>query len=107
MSVDANNVTRDLFSSVIEKFNGYEVIEKDLAHKEKEDFFPINIVYEPIYDENVPVPCYFTGQTHLACMSYIGRNVKIKEKLGHLTVRQCHYCKKFLCEGQRINEKSY
>ena len=84
-----------------------ELLRPCLARKEKIDFASINIVYEAIYDQNVPVPCYFTGQIHLAYRSYIGRNVKIKGKLGHLTVRQCHYCKKFLCEGQRINEKSY
>ena len=30
-----NEVTRNLCSSVIEKFNGYEMIRQDLAHKEK------------------------------------------------------------------------
>lgn len=87
MSVDANNVTRDLFSSVIEKFNGYEVIEKDLAHKEKEDFFPININYEPIYDENVPVPCFFTDKIHLAYRSYINKKQKGEDKIYHPTVK--------------------
>ena len=73
-----------------------------LARKEKIDFASINIVYKAIYDENVPVPCYFTGQTHLACRSYIGRNVKIKEKFGHLTVRQRHYCKNFFAKGKEL-----
>ena len=41
---------------------------------------PIEIVYEPIYNDNVPVPCYFTDQIHLAYRSYIGRIVKEKEK---------------------------
>ena len=48
---------RDLSSSIIERFNGYEIIKQELAHKEKVEFVPINIIYEPVYDENVPVPC--------------------------------------------------
>ena len=41
---------------------------------------PIAFVYEPIYDDNVPIPCYFMDQIHLAYESDIGRNVKGKEK---------------------------
>ena len=44
---------------------------------------PIEIVYEPIYNDNVPVPCYFTDQIHLAYRGYIGRIVKGKEKKNH------------------------
>ena len=40
---------------------------------------PIAFVYEPIYDDNVPIPCYFMDQIHLAYESYIGRNFKKKK----------------------------
>ena len=86
-----NKVTRDLPSSIIQKFNGYEITKHELARKEKIEFTPINIIYEPIYDENVPVPCYFTDKIHLACRSYIGRYDKEEEQIKHLTVRQCPY----------------
>ena len=41
---------------------------------------PITIAYETIYYDNVPIPCYFMDQIHLAYESDIGRNVKGKEK---------------------------
>ena len=44
-------MTRNLPSCVLEKFNGYETIRNDIANKEKLDFTPINIVYEPSFDE--------------------------------------------------------
>ena len=50
-------MTRDLSSSIIEECNGYEVIKHELAHKEKIEFTPTNIVHELIYDEKVPAPC--------------------------------------------------
>ena len=62
-------MTRDLSSSIIEKLNGYEIIKRELARIEKVEFAPIRIVYEPIYDENVPVPCYFTDQIYLTYRS--------------------------------------
>ena len=61
-----DKVTRDLSSSIIEKFNGYEIIKHELACKEKVELTPIEIVYEPIYDGNVPLSCYFTDKIHLA-----------------------------------------
>ena len=49
-----NKVTRDLSSSVMEKFNGYETIRQKIEHQEKADFALLNKVYEPIYDEHTP-----------------------------------------------------
>ena len=91
-AVGANKITRDFSSSVIEKFNGYETIKTGLSRKEKEDFFPIDIIYDQIFDQNFPVPCYFTDTIHLAYRSYISKTYKREEKIGHSTVRQCHYC---------------
>ena len=95
-------MTRDLSGSVTEKFNGYEIIQHELVRKEKIKFVAINIVYEPIYDENVPVPYYFTDKIHLGYRSYIGRSFKGEKKINHPTVRQCHYCEIFLKKVMKI-----
>lgn len=50
-----NGLTRNLCSCVLEKSNGHEMKEKNICRKEKSDFIPINIVYEPRYDESIPV----------------------------------------------------
>ena len=55
-----HKVTRNLSSSVLGKFNGYETIKNILARQEMREFVPIDIVYELIYDESVPLPCFFT-----------------------------------------------
>ena len=78
-----NKVTRDLSSSVIERFNGYELMRSESAHQERIEFIPFNIVYEPIYDENIPVPCFFTDQIYLAYRSYMGRFQKGKELISN------------------------
>ena len=93
-------ITRNLSSSVLEKFNGYEVIRNSLSSKEREEFVPINVVYESIYDENVPVPCYFTNEIHLAYRSYIGKLDKGNERMTHRTVRQCCYCQNFFSKTE-------
>ena len=64
-----NKITRDLSSSIIENFNGYELIKNDLKGKEKVDFQTIDIVYEPVSNENELVICYFTGNINLAYKS--------------------------------------
>ena len=66
-----NEVIRNLLSSVLEKFNGYEMIRNHLHSEEGAELIQINVVCKPIYDEAVPVPC-FTNEIHLACRSYIG-----------------------------------
>ena len=95
-----NEVTRNLSSSVLEKFNGYEMIRDSLSSMEKAEFIPINVVYEPIYDETVPVPCYFTNEIHLAYRSYVGKFDKENEQISHRTVRQCCYCHNFFAKNE-------
>ena len=53
-----NEVTRNFSSSVVEEFNGYEMIRQNLAYKERIDIIPVDMVYEPSYDENIPVPFF-------------------------------------------------
>ena len=95
-----NEVIRNLSSSVLEKFNGYEMIRNDLSYQEKAEVIPIDVVYEPIYNENVRVPCYFTSEIHLAYRSYVGYFDKEKEQIKNRTVRQCNYCQNFFAKNK-------
>ena len=73
-----NELTRKLSACVLEKFNRYEFIRHNLTRKEKVDFVPINVVYEPSFDGTVPVTCYFTNEIHQAYMLVILTRVKKK-----------------------------
>ena len=42
------------------------MIRKYLSFKEKTEVISINVVYEPNYEETVPVKCCFTNEIHLA-----------------------------------------
>ena len=70
-----NLMTRNFSSSVIKEFNGYEVIKHELAHEEKK-FIPIDIVFEPRYNESFPVLYLSTDEIYLAHRSYIGKMVR-------------------------------
>ena len=72
-TVGKNEVTRNLSSTLLEKFNGYKNIKQKLTRKEKVDFTALKIVYEPTYDENIPIPCFSTSKIHLAYRSYFGQ----------------------------------
>ena len=90
-----NEVNRNLSACVLEKFNGYEIIRNDLSRKENIDFKPINVVYEPSFDEVKPVVCNFFNHIHTAYKSYIGRFDKGKERISNRKIRQCHYCQNY------------
>ena len=66
-----NEIIRNLSACVIEKCNGYETIRNDLARKDKREFKAIDIVYEPSFEKDKPVLCYFTSDIQLAFKSYI------------------------------------
>ena len=62
------------------------MIRQDLHCKERVDITPINMIYEPLFDENIPVPCFFTDQIHLAYKSYVRRFEKGKEHFSDRVV---------------------
>ena len=70
----------------MEKFNGYETIKHVLARQEMREFVPIDIVYKPIFDESVPVSCFFNDKIYSAYRSYIGQMSEGKECIRHTTV---------------------
>ena len=100
-----NGQTSNLSSSVLEKFNGYEMIRNDLSYNEKAEVIPIDVVYEPICNETIPVPCYFTSEVHSAYRSDIGHFDKGKELISNRIVRQCYYCQNFFAKTKEHMKK--
>ena len=92
-------------SWIIEKFNGHEIIKNNLSHQEKIDFRPIDIVYEPSFDESTPVVCNFTPKINLAYKSYMGKMVKGEEKVYNRTIRQCYYCQNYFSKSNEAFQK--
>ena len=45
-----NNTIRGLSSSVIQKFNGYEILKHQLKDQEKQFHEPVDIIYELVND---------------------------------------------------------
>ena len=54
-----NEMKRELSACIIQKFNGYDLLRNHLQHFERQDFIPIDIVYEPTLDTNKPIFCFF------------------------------------------------
>ena len=104
---DKNKTIRNLSSSVIEKFNGYQTVKQELAHKEQIDLELPCIIYNPSYseDENTPVPCFFSDQIHLRYRSHVGKIVNGKEKITHPTSRQCPFCEKCFAKSAEAMKK--
>lgn len=100
-----NEVTRNLSVCIDEKFNGYETIRNYLTRKERIDFQPIDIVYEPCFDETTPVICNFTPKIFTVYKSYVGRFERAKENIRKKIVRQCHYCQNYFAKNEESMQK--
>ena len=81
------------------------MIRQKLERKEKIDLTPIDIVYEPSYDESIPVPYFFTDQFFLAYKSYIGRMDRGKERVSSRAVKQCYFCQDFFAKNEEAMKK--
>ena len=78
------------------------MIRQDLHCKERVDITPINMIYEPLFDENIPVPCFFTDQIHLAYKSYVRRFEKGKSTFQIVLLISVITVKMFLLRTMKL-----
>ena len=81
------------------------MIRQDLSQKERVDTVPIEIVFEPLYEENIPVVCFFNSQIHLTYKSFVGCFEKGKEHVWNRVVKQCYYCENFFTKSNEAMKK--
>ena len=79
---------RDLSSSVVGKFNGYNIIGVEFSKKLRQTFRPTDIIYKPVKRSDEIINCYFSEKLNQAfCVSF-NEGTKIK----HCTAWQCYFC---------------
>ena len=70
-----NETIKSTSSCIRNKFNGFNAAATYLENKIKRDLHPIDIIYEPVRNQNDVIKCYFSTDIKLA---YRGRAPKIK-----------------------------
>ena len=100
-----NETKRELSTCAIEKFNGYEFVRNHLQYREKRDFVPINIVYEPVLDEKKQNLCFFAPSTHLAYHTSIEKSRGGEKKMIQNTAKQRHYCYNYFVKSEEKMKK--
>lgn len=72
---------KELSTCVIRKFNGYELLRNHLNSKERKDFIPIDVAYEPSLNENKPILCYYAPKIYLGFHTTVENREKDKRFL--------------------------
>ena len=78
---EKNEVRKELSACVIQKFNGYELLRNYLNSDEKQNYIPIDIVYEPTLDDEKPIACFFAPDVSLAFNCKIKKSRRGKREL--------------------------
>ena len=60
-----NEMKKELSACAIQTFNGYELLRNHLNIGERQDYVPINIVYEPTLDIKKLIFCFYASFIHL------------------------------------------
>ena len=97
---DKRKIIREVSSCVKEKFNGFLIVRVDFDNEIQKNFSPIDIVYEPVKNQNEIINCYFTDKIHLAFRSTFSESGKIK----HTSAFRCYYCTKFFSRKDRFEK---
>ena len=103
-----NEMRRELSTCAIRKFNGYELLRKDLERKKFRPLIPIYIVYEPIIDLKKNKNSLLLLPTNtLGFRTGVEKFRKEEKYMHHAGARQCHYCNNYFVKKQRKNESSF
>ena len=87
-----SQIVRNLSSSVIQKYNGYQVVKIETKYDIKQLFEPIDIVYSPVQNFTDTIDCYFTQKIHV---TYGCEYSKGKKGIEILHAFECYFCNKF------------
>ena len=97
-----NEMRAELSTCVIQKFNGYDLLRANLKYSEKKDLLLIDIVYEPTFNTEKPIDCFFASEIHLAFNTCYEKIVKGKKKKVKCNItKQCSYCNNFFMKSEK------
>ena len=77
---NGKKVDRQCSSCLFEKFNGFQIVYLENENKIGKKFLPIDIIYEPVSNQNDIVNCYFSDKINLSLVGIWLINDKNKKK---------------------------
>ena len=101
---EKNQMKKELSACVIQKFNGYELLRNHLNSRERKNFIPIDVVYEPTLNEKNQLSVFLL-QKYLAFHTNIEKIRDGKKIFSHTGARQCHYCNNYFIKSAGKMEK--
>ena len=96
---------RELSACVVQKFNGYELLRNHLNSNERQNFVPVDIVYEHNLDDTKEIDCYFAHDISLAFHCKADKFRRGKKTFEMQRVRQCHYCSNYFVKSYEKLQK--
>ena len=90
---------KELSACIIEKFNGYELLRNQLQFKERKNFIPIDVVYEPTLNDKKTIECFYVPEISLGYYVTRDKLRKGKKETEDNKARQCHYCNNFFVKS--------
>ena len=89
----------------MQKFNWYELLRNPLNSKERKNFIPIDVIYEPTLNDKKPIECFFAAKIYLTFRTTVEKVKNGKTVLNHTGARQCHYCNNYFVKRAEKMEK--
>ena len=95
---DQQKIVRQLYSCLIEKYNGFTVVSIEYQRKERKMFEPVDIIYKPTKKVEIELLCSFSIDILKGYSSYYSKGKELRR--AH-KVDQCHYCNHFFVGQKR------
>ena len=89
---------KELYSCIVSKFDGYELVSSQFSRKTRRTFTPINIIYRPVKSPILSVVCYATNDISKAYRSIISQQGTITRSGNAF---ECYYCYRYFIRKDR------
>ena len=96
---------KELSACITEKFNGYKLLRNHLQFKERKNFIPIDVVYEPTLNDKKTIECFYGPEISLGYYVTRDKLRNGKKETEHNKARQSHYYNNFFVKSAEKMEK--
>ena len=71
---------------VVERSSGFDIVKNSIKEKKRQEFKPINIVFQPLKHYKQVTNCYFSDMLHFV---YIEQHILKKNKFKNTNAYKC------------------
>ena len=103
-TTENTKIEKQLFSCLKIKFNGFEILKKKVSSKISTNYYPVDILYQPVRNEDEVVKCFVSSDMSKSFRYSFTSENSVRHATTGQVVYECYYCQKYMRDKGKFNK---